>query len=122
MKIVKLFLSISIIAILFTSCTTSQSAYDDNYERTRRVGDRVYVDDPYYGTVILEKDPFTGRYYDVTNGYSTRTYGYPYNNYNRYRAYRNNRVYRNYGNTQRPSSSQDVQQNRQEARKKVLGN
>jgi hypothetical protein len=127
MKTVKYLLGICVFAVLMTGCvTTRDTAEDYDEENVTRIGNRVYVDDPYYGRVILERDPFSGRYYDVTNGsrgYSSynnyyRSYrGYPryYNNYPR--SYNNN----NSGNVQRPSQEQ-IQRNREEARKKVLGN
>jgi len=125
MKAVKYLLSLFAAAIVFASCTTTQRVYDDEFDGavTRRVGDRVYVEDPYYGTVILERNPVTGRYYDVTNGYNRGYYSYPYNGWNNrvYRGY-NNRVYSqpNKGTYQRPP--QQAQGPREEARRKVLGN
>lgn len=126
MKSVRNFLAIFIVALVVSSCATTQPSYEDYDGDARRVGNRVYVDDPYYGNLVLERDPVSGRYYDVTNGY--RGYIAPYNsyNYNRYRSYRNypsNHVYRNNGNTNNQAPSRpNVQQNREEARRKVLGN
>jgi hypothetical protein len=94
-------------------------------------GNRVYVDDPYRGTIVLERDPRTGRYYEVNspyyNGYYGNSYGRRYgrvytspnhrgNNgsYNR----KNNNSHNQ--NTQRPT--QDDRKTRDEARKKILGN
>ena len=125
MKSVKFLLAIFTAAVVMASCATTQNASGEDYDenRTRRIGDRVYVEDPYYGTVVLERDPFTGRYYDVTYGY--RGYGSPYNTWNSYRGYRNNaRYYRNNsGGTinQRPAQEQSPQK-REEARRKILGN
>lgn len=128
MKSVKFLLGIFTLVVVMTSCATTQGAYDDTEygDNTRRVGNRVYVDDPYYGQVVLERDPISGRYYDVTNGY--RGYGAPYNGYNRYRGtYRNYPVYRNNNNNvnvPRPVPNQRPQvteQTRQEAREKILG-
>lgn len=124
MKNVKFLLAIFTVAVVMASCATTQNTsgeYDEN--NMRRVGDRVYVDDPYYGTVVLERDPFTGRYYDVTYGY--RGYASPYNRYNtHYRGYRSYpRYYRNNnGGTIQKPQQQEVQKNREEARKKILGN
>jgi hypothetical protein len=124
MKSVKSLLAIFIVAVLVASCTTTQNTSGENYDendRTRRVGNRVYVEDPFYGTVILERNPFTGRYHDVT--YGNRSFSSPYNSWNNYRRYgNNNRIYRNNngGNVQRPSREQQ-QPNREEARKKILG-
>src|SRR5215203_4976485 len=103
MKSVKFLLAIFTAAVVMASCATTQNTSGEEFDESnaRRVGDRVYVDDPYYGTVVLERDPFTGRYYDVTNG--NRGYSYsPYNRYNTYnRGYRNSypRYYRNNSNS-----------------------
>jgi hypothetical protein len=125
MKSVKYLLAIFFAAIVMASCTTTQRTIDDEFDgaTTRRIGNRVYVDDPYAGTVILERDPVTGRYRDVTYGRTYGYYNYPYNRLNT-RVYRGgyNRGYGNYnhGNVQRPT--QPSQGNRSEARKRVLGN
>jgi len=128
------FLSAVIAVVLMVtavSCTTMQGAADDEYYSAgRQVGNRIYVDDPYYGTVVLERDPYSGRYYQVSPyGYST-----PYRNYNRY--YRNyNNYYRdrgyysrdnrnnNSGNNQQQTEEQkkNWEKQRDDARKKVLG-
>lgn len=129
MKNVKFLLAIFTAAVLMASCATTQSASGEDYdelESTRRIGNRVYVDDPYYGTVVLERDPFTGRYFDVTYGY--RGLGSPYNSWNMYRGYRTHPgVYRNNGNGGRTIQQRPVRQeappvNKEEARKKILGN
>jgi hypothetical protein len=133
MKSIKSLLAVVIIAVLMVSCTTTQRAIgDDNYDddvRTEQSGNRLYVQDQFYGTVILERDPFSGRYYDVTNGY--RGLNSPYNGFNGNRRYGNyNRSYGNYksgysnrniGTIQRPSTQQPAQPTREEARKKILG-
>ena len=83
MKNVKFLLAILTAAVLMASCATTESASGEDYddlERTRRIGNRVYVDDPYYGTVVLERDPFTGRYFDVTYGYGG-FFRFPYNTF-----------------------------------------
>ena len=138
MKNVKFLLAIFTVAVLMASCATTQNTSDEDFDEstTRRIGNRVYVDDPYYGTVVLERDPFTGRYYDVTMGTKGSIYS-PYNRYNTYsrynnyyRGYRNApaRYYRNNsssggtinGSIEKPT--QDLQKTREEARKKILGN
>ena len=130
MKSLKFLLAIFTAAVLMASCATTQNASGEDYDDldgTRRIGNRVYVDDPYYGTVVLERDPFTGRYYDVTYGYGG--YRSPYNNmYRGYRTYP--RVYRNSGGSirsngssiQRPTEYTNTPANREAARKKILGN
>jgi hypothetical protein len=128
--------AIALVLIVTTvSCTTMAGSQDDYYENrsSRAYGDRVYVEDPYRGTVVLERDPRTGRYYEVDsyyngyygNRYSSRAYGYPSSGYGRSPYYgRTNGGYRNnstatQNNTQRQSDND--RQTREEARKKVLG-
>ena len=123
-----------VVAVAVTSCTTSQGPYDESYDRNtigqydvaRQVGNRLYLEDPYRGTVVLERDPYTGRYYDVTSRYG---YYSPYNSYGS-RVYSNNTYYNrnNYPTTntqtqqQAPQrGSEDWQKAREEARKRVLG-
>ena len=122
------FLSVAIVVVLMVSavsCTTMQGASDDYYTDNYPMGNRIYVDDPYRGTVVLEKDPYTGRYYEVS------PYGYSPNSYRSSRNsdyYRNNhyRNYRNYGNyNTAPAQNQqrvESDRKREEARRKVLGN
>jgi len=125
-----------ILLVTAASCTTLREADDDYYyERTSSAPARIYVDDPYMGTVMMERDPYTGRYYPVTpygygNGYPrTNAYRY-YRQNNRY--YRNNQGYPVYQTPPRtntrpapqpPTESQirEREQKRNEARKKVLG-
>jgi hypothetical protein len=121
-----------VLMITAVGCTTMTGTQDEYYERGRT--ERVYVDDPYRGTVVLERDPYTGRYYEVNpyGSYNTRVYRgnsgyYGRNNNSRYYN-RNNRTSRETyergnQNTQRPTDDQirDHQKSRDEARKKVLG-
>ena len=126
------FLSVVIALVLMVtavSCMTPQGGYNDDYYTTndRRAPNRVYVDDPYYGTIVLERDPYSGRYYQVS------PYGYSYGYNNRYdrrydNRYRDNYYYRrnqgnNSGNNQQQTEQQrkDWEKKREEARKKVLG-
>jgi hypothetical protein len=131
MKNIKFLLGLLTVVVIMASCATIGGATDDEYlenSTTQRVGNRVYVQDPYYGTVVLERDPYTGRYYDVTYGsrYGTGYYGgSPYGGYNR----GNSRVYSRGGGgayrggtIQQGPSREAIRQNRDEARKKVLGN
>lgn len=124
---------LAVIAIMLTvtivGCTTMTGIDDGYYDGypTRVYGNRVYVDDPYRGTIVLERDPRTGRYYEAGtydpyyNGYYGhryygRTYGYGYG-YQRSNSgnYRNN----NNQNNQRPT--EENSRSREEARDKVLG-
>jgi hypothetical protein len=143
MKRFNLISMVAVLVLLVTavSCSSVQGTQDDYY--SQQPARRVYVEDPYRGTVVLERDPYTGRYYEVN---TVGTYGAdPYYNNRVYRSggyntnrnvyhdnrYRNNNTYRNNypnRNTQpaTPQQSQEQkrqdQQNRQDARKKVLGN
>ena len=121
------------------SCTTLQGTEDDYYyDRYPQASNRVYVEDPYRGTVVLERDPYSGRYYEVGSyggnypayGYRTQRYGSTYgrgrarvnNNrsYNRNNSYNNNN--NNSGNqVQSEQQKKEFQQQKEEARKKILG-
>ena len=132
MKNIKFLLGLLTVVIVMASCATTQGAMDDSdmdNPRTQQIGNRVYMQDPYYGTVVLERDPFTGRYYDVSYG-SRLGYGSPYGIYNRgnynrgghYNGGRNSG--RSNGNVirQQAPTRDQVQPNREETRKKILGN
>lgn len=133
------FLQVVIAGLLLVtavSCTPTQYATydeDDNYTTSRRpLANRIYVDDPYAGTVILERDPWTGRYYQVAPGgfyspyrwndrYFNNGWGSPYN--------RNPNISRPRGGYQQPQRPQKPapspdqrQKEREEARKRILGN
>ena len=139
------FLSVVIAGLLLVAgvgCTTLTETQDDYYsERPRTSANRIYVDDPYRGTVVLERDPWTGRYYEVGSygTFNNRTYrnnGYGNRNYGR-GGYDNGYYGRGYGNgstgrggrgttvtPQQPTEDQKKQneQNKSDARRKVLGN
>lgn len=131
MKNIKFLLGLFAAVIVMASCATTQGTMGDDYDnpRSQQIGNRIYMQDPYYGTVVLERDPFTGRYYDVTYG-SRYDYGYGrrYGGYNRGggRVYGGgvNRNYGGNGNVVRPQSPsrEDIRQDREATRKKVLGN
>jgi hypothetical protein len=140
MKNIKFLLGLLTVVIVMASCATTQGMMDDSdfdNPRTQQVGNRVYMQDPYYGTVVLERDPYTGRYYDVTYGARPGYgYGYPRGGYNR-GAYNRGGYYNrgsvnnrggNYGsgngNVVRPQAPtrDQVQPNREEARRRILGN
>lgn len=143
------FLQVVVLALLtvtVVSCSVPMGAADDYYEDTPARRNSHYGD-PYYGgvnTIIVERDPYTGRYYQVSPGpyggvYSAPAYGYGrrpaygngrvYNNRN-YNTNRNNGYYRAYPQTQkapqrpvqqRPVQQQPTQQERQNARDAILG-
>jgi hypothetical protein len=131
------FLSVAIAVVLMitaVSCTTMAGSQDDYYNgsEARTYGNRVYVDDPYRGTVVLERDPRTGRYYEVSpfydryygSRYGSRVYDpyyrSPYYGRRSSGSYRNNSGSNNNQNNQRPA--EDDRKTRDEARKKILGN
>ncbi|MGZ3838517.1 MAG: hypothetical protein ACXVMS_14155 [Flavisolibacter sp.] len=130
------FLSAVVVLVLMVtalSCTSMQGSQDGYYDRA--ASNRVYIDDPYRGTVVLERDPYTGRYYEV-NSYGAYSSPYGYRNrvgnpYYSRRSIDNNhyRVYRNSNNNNHSESQEQTEQQkkewnqkREEARKKILGN
>ena len=126
-----------VLTITAVSCTTMAGTQDDYYNGQRVYGDRVYVEDPYRGTVVLQRDPRTGRYYEVS-GYSPyydgyngnryyggrgyRTYGRSYPTYRRssggYSSNSNNSNNNQYNNR----SSEEYKKDKDDARNKILGN
>ena len=119
-----------VLAVTAFSCTTLQEAdRDEYYERVSSTPNRIYIDDPYRGTVVLERDPYTGRYYDVNAFGYGRSSGYGYGNdryYGRNTYPRSDRrIYRSpQQNTPQPPSQEQIRQrekSREEARNKVLG-
>jgi len=124
-----------VLTITTVGCTTMAGTQDDYYngQEARVYGNRIYVDDPYRGQVVLERDPRTGRYYEVNpyydryygSRYGSRTYdpyyGSPYYGRRNNGGYsRNNNNTNNTQNNQRPTD--DDRKTREEARKKILGN
>lgn len=128
---------IALVLIVTTvSCTTMAGSQDDYYsgQSNRVYSNRVYVEDPYRGTVVLERDPRTGRYYEIDshyNGYygnryyGSRAYGYPYGRspyYGRTNRGSYNRGNNNSGNQNNQRPVETDRKTRDEARKKILGN
>lgn len=124
-----------VVTISAISCTTMAGTQDEQYGQEPRVyGNRVYVDDPYRGTIVLERDPRTGRYYEVgsydpyRNGgyysdrysrvYRTSGYGYPSSRRNNGGYYNSNNSNNNHSDNR---SSEEYKKSRDEARNKVLG-
>lgn len=126
-----------VLTVTAVSCTTMAGTQDDYYDGQRVYSNRVYVEDPYRGTVVLERDPWTGRYYEV-GGYSPnytygnrvysrgyRTYGsnYPASRRNNGGYYNNVNNNNNSNNNQYNNrSSEDYKRDKDDARNKVLGN
>lgn len=124
-----------VVAVSCTPIRETSGGGDEYYSTAPRPAapSRIYVDDPYAGTVVLERDPYTGRYYQVSpNAYRSSPYGRynngydPYYNDRYYRNdgyYRNNRTYRNNTNSQANQQQQEARQQqekrRQEARESV---
>lgn len=132
MKNIKLLLGLFAVVIMMASCATTQSAmYDDmDNPRSQAIGNRIYMQDPFYGTVVLERDPYTGRYYDVTFGqrFGNGFYGNPYGGF--YRggggvvSGGTNRNFNGNGKVVKPQSPprQEIRQDREATRRRVLGN
>ena len=125
-----------VLMVTAVSCTTMRGTEDDYYyDRTQydrvQPSNRIYVDDPYRGTIVLERDPYTGRYYEVGSyggnyGYRNDRYSNVYRNNTRYnKTYNGNRngTYNRNNNTSSQSQTEDQNRNqkREEARNKVLG-
>ena len=104
-----------VLVVTVASCTTMQGGgyEDDYYTDSRRSPNRIYVDDPYYGTIVLERDPYSGRYYQVGPYNSYSRYDDPYYRNNNYR----NRVYRNNQRVIVPSTPQQTETQRKRNRK-----
>jgi hypothetical protein len=108
------FLSKGIIGLLMVAavgCTTLGEATGeyDEYDQGR-TSRRVYVDQSYIGSdqIILQRDPFTGRYYQVS------PYGYYQGRSNFYGRNYSNRNY-NY----RDNRNQQSQEQKAESQKKI---
>jgi len=116
-----------VLTITVVGCTTMAGGQDDYARDARVYGNRVYVEDPYRGTIVLERDPWTGRYYEVSGYspyYSNRYYGRGYRNYGySYPTYRrgNGRYSTGNNNSNNNKSSEEYKKNKDEARNKVLG-
>jgi hypothetical protein len=132
---------LSVLMVGAVSCSTMQPVSDDDYATTssrQEAPSRIYVQDPYnFGrTIIMDRDPVSGRYYQV---YPTTVYDNRYDRYygssiyddRRYddRRY-NDRYYSNREQypTRRPAQSAPTaeerkqgEQKRQEAASVLLG-
>jgi hypothetical protein len=109
-------LGMLVLVVTLASCGLTQPGYGDNEYPDRTVRSRQIYSDPYYnsGTTIV-RDPYTGRYYEVT---PVAPYGYdPY--LSPYSTYGNTRYYgrstsRGYssGAPRRAQQTETQQQNR----------
>ena len=127
MKNIKFLLGLLAVVMIMAGCATTQGAMEDNGDvndpRTQQIGNRLYLQDPYYGTVVLERDPYTGRYFDVTYGSRFGTGLYGAGPYGAYRGGVNRGYYGRRGVVvQQPAAPrQEVRPNREETRRKILG-
>lgn len=98
------------LVVVLASCGFTQPGYGDDYS-DRPVRSRQVYMDPYYGNTTIVRDPYTGRYYEVTPvgpyGYDTYSSGYGSYGNGRYYGRNSNRVY---SNSPRRSQSSQVQQ------------
>lgn len=114
-------------------CTTLQRTQDDGYyepDAVQSAPSRIYMDDPYhYGrTIVMQRDPFSGRYYEVNpygynnvfSNYDSRYYD-PYNNRRYNTDYPSRRQV--YQQPQGPTEGErrEAEQKRQEAKDAILG-
>lgn len=138
MKNIKYLLGFFAVVLIMVSCVPTRGTMMDDYDyddpRAQQMGNRIIMQDPLYGTVVLERDPYTGRYYDVTpNARMGYGYGSPYGRFylgapmNRgggvYRS-EGNRNYGGNGSVVKPQapSREAIRQDRDATRRKVLGN
>ena len=92
-------LSMLVLVVILASCGFTQPGYGEDYP-DRPVRNRQIYSDPYYGNATtIVRDPYTGRYYEVTpvSPYGYDTYSAPYGTYgnSRYYGRGNNRGYSN---------------------------
>ena len=87
-----------VLVVILASCGLTQPGYGEGYS-DRPVRTRQIYSDPYYGNATtIVRDPYTGRYYEVTpvGPYGYDTYSAPYGTYGNSRYYgRSGRVYTN---------------------------
>lgn len=118
--------------------TSGDGGYYEPDARVSNVPTRIYAEDPYHPgrQILMERDPFTGRYYPVAGAYGSGYnvpygstydpyYGRGYNTYPRPR-YRNRDVYRSPQTApvrpqQREPIRQQNDQRRRDATNDILG-
>ncbi|RYZ23384.1 MAG: hypothetical protein EOO16_05210 [Chitinophagaceae bacterium] len=83
----------ALLAVGVVGCAPLQQASGDDYydpsaPRVSTAPSRVWVDDPYRpgSSILMERDPFSGRYYPVASPYNSygRVYNSPYGAYDPY--------------------------------------
>lgn len=135
-----------LLALVVTVASCGMPLYvTDGYYEEAPVRRDVYRGNVYGGSapVVYERDPYTGRYYEVSpysdyrsgryydrrssRYYNNDRYNNRYNNNSRYNnGYGNNNTYRNNPRQAQPQTNQQTpqqkQQEREEAREKILGN
>ncbi len=122
----------AVLLVVSASCGVPMGASGDYYEEAPARGNRYYGNS--YGgtnTIIVERDPFTGRYYQISpGGVYGGIYGapaYPYNQpryYGRNNSSRSNVYYRKYPQRQpqqTPQRREQVRRDREQARETILG-
>ena len=104
-------LTMLVLVVVLASCGFTQPGYGDEQYPDRTVRSRSIYSDPYYGTTQVVRDPYTGRYYEVTpvSPYGYDTYSSPYGTYGNSRSYGRSSG-RRYSNTPRRSQSTQPQQ------------
>jgi hypothetical protein len=106
-------LTMLVLVVVLASCGFTQPGYGDEQYPDRTVRSRSIYTDPYYGSTQVVRDPYTGRYYEVT---PVSPYGYGYDSYG---SYGNSRYYGRSGRSYRnnyPRRSQSTQTQQQPSR------
>lgn len=104
-------LSMLVLVVILASCGFTQPGYGEDYS-DRPVRSRQIYSDPYYGNATtIVRDPYTGRYYEVTpvGPYGYDTYS-SYSGNNRYYGRGNNRGYSNNSPRRSQTTTQPQQQ------------
>ena len=105
-----------VIIVTLASCGMTQPGYGDEQYPDRTVRNRSIYSDPYYGRTQIVRDPYTGRYYEVTpvSPYGYDAYSSPYGSYGNSRYYGRGSS-RGYSNNS-PRRSQTTTQTQQQPR------
>ena len=109
-------LTMLVLVVVLASCGLTQPGYGDDYS-DRTVRSRQVYADPYYSNApSIVRDPYTGRYYEVTpvSPYGYDTYSSPYGTYGNSRYYGRSSG-RRYSNNY-PRRSQSTQPQQQQSR------